>query len=55
MIDVMAAKEYVAVYLEKELKQQFKSLCVFEDRDMSDVAAELIADWVSKKNKKKSK
>jgi vacuolar-type H+-ATPase subunit C/Vma6 len=34
------------IYLDKTIKLRFKALCALQDKDMSEIAAALIEDWV---------
>lgn len=34
------------IYLDKTIKLRFKALCALQDKDMSQIAAALIEDWV---------
>ncbi len=45
-IDIDVTQDSLKIYIEKDLKLKFKALCALQDKDMSEVAAGLIADWV---------
>jgi hypothetical protein len=40
------AQDSLKIYIDKALKLRFKSLCALQDRDMSQVAVELIEQWI---------
>lgn len=39
-------QDSLKISIPKELKQKFKAYAAFADRDMSDIAVELIKQWV---------
>jgi hypothetical protein len=41
-----ATQDSLKIYLDKALKLKFKALCALQDKDMSQVAARLIDEWV---------
>lgn len=49
LVDV--AQDSLKIYISKELKQRFKSLAALTDRDMSNIAVELIQGWVDKQER----
>ena len=41
-----ATQDSLKIYLDKALKLKFKAMCALQDKDMSQVAARLIDEWV---------
>ncbi|MGQ4645796.1 hypothetical protein [Lyngbya aestuarii] len=39
-------QDSLKIYIDKSLKLKFKALCALQDKDMSEIAAGLIEDWV---------
>lgn len=44
----------IRVFVKPELRQQFKSKCVLENKTMSDVIAEFMVNYVTEDNQKAS-
>jgi hypothetical protein len=44
----------IRVFVKPELRQQFKSKCVLENKTMSDVIAEFMANYVTEDKQKAS-
>jgi hypothetical protein len=44
----------IRVFVKPELRQQFKSKCVLENKTMSDVIAEFMVNYVTENNQKAS-
>jgi hypothetical protein len=39
-------QDSLKIYIDKALKLKFKALCAMQDKDMSEIASELIEQWV---------
>lgn len=44
----------IRVFVKPELRQQFKSKCVLENKTMSDVIADFMTNYVESENKQKA-
>jgi hypothetical protein len=41
-----STQDSLKIYIDKALKLKFKALCALQDKDMSQIAAGLIDEWV---------
>lgn len=41
-----STQDSLKIYIDKALKLKFKALCALQDKDMSQIAAGLINEWV---------
>lgn len=58
MMDKQKSKKDMAeirVFVKPELRQQFKSKCVLENKSMSDVIADFMANYVESEDKPETK
>jgi hypothetical protein len=46
MAEKDATQDSLKIYIDKALKLKFKALCALQDKDMSQIAAGLIDEWV---------
>ena len=46
MAEKDVTQDSLKIYIDKALKLKFKALCALQDKDMSQIAAGLIDEWV---------